>query len=647
METQEAMNLKSVVDVKAEPGDLEAYPQPGLLVPEALKEAGVEINFGVWGGHMWPFIDPMIKQGIKHVTVRHEGTAGYAAEAYARVSGKLGVCMATAGPGGTNLLSSVHQAAVSDTPMLCLLGGHECQDDGVATLQECYGEKVFESFTKLSKRLIDARTYKFWLRKAIQEAMTFPRGPSVLEFELNALTGPHPPYQNLYLENWLKEPVLVARPDPRVVEKILDLLSSTDKPVLYAGDEVMWTGAQAELREFARLAQIPVMGRRGGRGSFPEDDPLIWKSADIGAAADIFLVLGARMDFYDFFGTRFQIKKAVQIAEAPEYVSPWIPTELAVNANVKATLEDLIAALKKKSSPVPAARASWLEKVREVEKHRTDHLQQRAEQFKDLSPVHPAWLGKLIVEEADEMYKGELYYSFDAFTGSNFLSPYVQAKFAGQILDAGAFAGVGHGIGQAIGASFGCDKKKMVLAMMGDGGMGVHGMDVETALRHKLPIVYVVNNNGGWMGGSEAQYGRNFGWYGLPEGEVAPHFVIPDQRYDKMFEAIGCHGEWVTTNDGVRPALKRAFQAAEQGKTAVVNIKVDRSPVQSLLDSAICVNMWKHIPWNEATRYLRKMRLKFGGKAFKFEKYGLKPSDVKYDRWNLQEEDYELGIPED
>ncbi|HID94618.1 MAG TPA: thiamine pyrophosphate-binding protein [Candidatus Latescibacteria bacterium] len=638
------MEKKSKVDVKAKPGELEAYPHPGLLFPEVLKEEGVEMFFGIWGGHMWPWIDPMIKEGIKHITVRHESTAGYAAEAYSRVTGKIGVCCGTVGPGSTNIMSAVHQAHLSNTSVLVLLAGHEANDDGAYTLQECYAEKLYESFAKLAKRVIDARTYKFWFRKAIRTALKPPRGPAVLEFELNALTGPHPTENNLFLENWLKEPIPPTYPDPKAIERVLDIIYSSEKPAMYVGDEVMWNDAEAELREFVHLAQIPTMGRRGGRGSLPEDDPLIWKSADIGVESDLFIILGARLDFFDFFGNRFQIKKSVQIAEALDYIHPWVPTEFAIQANVKTTLRAMIDYIKKNNPSPPSGREAWLEKVKETEKSRVEYLEKRALQFKDVNPVHPAWLSKVICDTVDEMYKGDVYYIFDAFTGSNILSPYIQAKFTGQVIDSGPQAGVGHGIGQAIGASLGCDKKKMVFAMMGDAGMGLHGMDVETAIRHKLPIVFLVNNNDGWIGGSDAQYGKNLAWYGIPEGEVVPHYVIPDQRYDLMFEAIGCHAEWITEPDQVRPGLERAFKAAEQGKTAVVNVKVDKRPLQSILDSPICALMWKHLPWNETTRYMRKMRAKFLAGMFPFDKYGIEPEP--YDRWDLKDEDFELGIPE-
>jgi len=635
---------KSKVDVKAEPGDLEAYPHPGQLFPEALQKEGVEIFFGVWGGHMWPWLDEMIRSGIKHITVRHEQTGGYAAEAYARVTGKIGVCCGTVGPGTTNLVGAIHEAHLSNTPVLALLAGHEADDDGTYTLQECYAEKIYEDFTKISKRLIDARTYKFWFRKAIQTAMEKPRGPSILEFELNAVTGPYPAENKFYVPDWLKEPILPPQPHPAAVEKALEIMFSTDKPVIYAGDEVLWENAEGELREFARLTQIPVMGRRGGRGCLPEDDPLIWKSGNTGLESELFIILGARMDFFDFFGQRFGIEKAIQISETSAYLHPWIPTEVAIQCNVKTTLKAMIDFIKTHKPSLPSGRPAWLAKVQEAEKSRREHLQNRALQFKDVKPVHPAWLSKLICDTADEMYGNEVYYIMDAFTGSNILSPYINAKFTGQVLDSGPHAGVGHGVGQAIGASFGCNKKKMVFAMMGDAGMGLGGMDVETAFRHKLPIVFLVNNNDGWIGGSEAQYGKNLSWYGIPEGEVLPHYVTPDQRYDRMFEAIGCHGEWITEPDQVVPGLKRAFKAAEQGIPAVVNVKVDKRPVQAILDSPICAVMWKHLPWNETTRYMRKLRSKTLGAMYPFDKYGIETEP--YDRWDLKEEDFELGIPE-
>lgn len=638
---------KSKVDVKAERGDLEQYPHPGLLVLEVMQEEGVEMFFGVAAGHHWGIVDEMQKAGIKHVTMRNEMQGGHAAEAYARVSGKIGVCNGTAGPGATNLVSGVHQAYLSDTPLLAILGGHEVTGDFTHTLQEAYPEKMFAASAKMTKRIVEPTTLKYWLRRAFRTAMAYPRGPAVLDFAVSVLTGPHPAENWLYLENWLKEPMAPSYPDPATIERALEIIYATEKPVLYAGDEVLWNQADTELREFARLAQIPVMGRKGARGALPEDDPLIWKAGGVGLEADLFISLGARMDYFDFWGFRFMIKRSIQIAEAHDYIAPWIPTEIAINANVKSTLKAMIDCIKRNRPTPHSGRAAWLEKVREAEKKRVNYLEKKALNFKDRAPIHYGWLSKIICNTIDEMYGGDAYYIFDAFTGSNFLTPYVTAKFAGSVLDSGPHAGVGHGVGMAIGASYGCDKKKMVFAMMGDAGMGVGGMDVETALRHQLPIVYLVNNNDGWMSSNEMVYGRNMGWYGAPPGWPLHSRFIENQRYDLMFKPIGCHGEWVTAPDQIRPALERAFKSAEKGIPAVVNVDVDRKPVTSLIDTEMVNNIWRFLPWNEMSRFARKMRVRWLYNQFNFEKYGIKPEDHEnYDRWDPDEEDMEFGIPE-
>lgn len=639
------MTKKSSLDVKAELGELDVNPQPGLAFPELLNEAGVEVFFGVHGGHGWRWIDTITKSGIKQVTMRHEMQAAHAAEAYARVSGKLGVCFATAGPGQTNLISGVHQAHLSHTPLLVLLAANEQSGDRTFTLQMCEAEKLFSNSAKFVKRLYSPNVYRMWITRAIRTALNPPRGPAVLEIEAEALNAPNPESDKLWVPNWLKEPIPALYPDPKAVERVLEIIYASEKPVIYAGDEIMWNNAQAELREFAKLAQVPVLGRRGARGAMPEDDPLLWKAASIGIESDLFVLLGGRLDFFDFWGHRFKIDRAVQIAEAWDYIHPWLPTDMAIQANLKVTLRAMNKYIKENNPSPPAGRASWLEKVRETERARKAHLEKRAQQFKDYNPIHPAWLSKTIVDTIDEMYKNDVYYVFDAFTGSNILSPFIQAKFAGQMIDSGCHAGVGHGVGQAIGASLGCDKKKVVFAMMGDAGMGLGGMDVETAVRHKLPIVFLVNNNDAWMAGIGAIYGKNMEWFGTPKGEPVPNKFIPEQRYDKMFEAIGCHGEWITEPDQIRGGLERSFKAAATGTPAVINVKVDPMPVQAVLDHFQSVAPWTYLPWNETTRWMRKARVKYMQDYFPFDKYGIEPED--YDRWDLKEDDFELGIPED
>jgi acetolactate synthase-1/2/3 large subunit len=621
------------------PGALERAPNAGEYVAEALKEEGVEYVFGVHGGHMWAWLDPVLKSGIKQVTVRHEEAAGYAAEAYSRISGKTGVCVVTVGPGQTNVCSPIHQAHRTDTPMLVLTAGHEASHDGLGTIQEAYGEKLYSSITKVSKRLISNQMYKYWIKRAIQQAWEPRRGPAVLEFELDNMVGMCKPAE-FHLQNWLKQPMRPPLADPRDVEDIVRIIFSAQRPCMFVHDGIMWARADKEVTEFAELAQIPVMGRRGGRGAIPEDHPLCYKSPGVISQSDLFVLWGAKLDFYDFWGARWNISNTIQISDDPLSIHSWLPTELAVKADPGIVLKQVNEYIKAKGLEPPKGRAEWIKKVRDMEEKRREYLMQNAERFKDKKPVHGLYLSKTIYEALNDMYNNDVIYCADSFTGWNLLSPYAVVKHAGYSLDSGQQAGIGHSIGHSIGAAIATDKKKLIFAMMGDAGMGSAGGDIETAVRFKLPVVYCVYNNDGWTGDCEKAYGANFEYFNIEEGFPKPNKFSPDLRYDLMFADIGCHGEWVTSPAQIRPALERACRAAEQGKPAVVNVDVSNEPIQAIIDGPVVGLMWSHLPWNEIPNILKKMRRNTTPDMFPWDEYGIEVE--KYDRYERTPDDYDI-----
>nr|HID59436.1 thiamine pyrophosphate-binding protein [Desulfobacterales bacterium] len=627
-------------------GVLERSPNAGEWIAEALKEEGVEYIFGVMGGHEWPWLDPICRAGIKHITVRHEQSAGYAAEAYARVKGKIGVCNVTVGPGATNIFSAVHQAHLSNTPILVLSADHECSDDGLETLQECYAETIYSSFCKVSKRIIHNTQYKYWVRRAIRESTRPPkRGPSVLVIELEALLGApgggaYPPEPRFYLENFTKEPISVPYPDPDYLEKIVKLIYEAKKPAMFVGDGILWSRAGKELVEFAELAKVPVMGRRGGRGAIPENHPLCYKSAGVVNNSDLFILWGAKLDFYDFWGQRWQISRTVQVNDDYRWIYGWLPTEVSLISDAGAALRQAIKYIKEKGLEPPADRDEWIKEVQKMEEGRIEHLNKTADRFKDRKPIHGLYLGKVIRDTIEDLYKNDVIYCGDSFTGWNVTSPFVMSVHEGYVLDSGQQAGVGHGIGQAIGAAIATDRKKMVFAMMGDAGIGLAGGDIDTAVRHKLPIVYCVYNNDLWYGDGIKAYGKKMEALKPPEGEFLPNFLQEDTRYDKMYEAIGCHGEWVQDPTEIRPALERAFKAAEKGQPAVVNVDVSNELIQAISDTPLVMMMFSHLPWNEIPVIHRKMRRKHLAQVFPFDKYNIELED--YDRYEREPNDFDI-----
>ena len=212
-------------------------------------------------------------------------------------------------------------------------------------------------------------------------------------------------------------------------------------------------------------------------------------------------------------------------------------------------------------------------------------------EYHNARPIHPHRLAREIVELLDP--SATLIY--DSFTGSGFLTEWFRSRFAGQTLDAGPLAAVGHSIGMAIAAQL-ARPGKQIFVMLGDGGMGVGGMDIETAVRYKLPIVFLVYNNSSWMGIGPRQF--------LFDQEMPCWDMVPDIRYDRMFEEVGCHGEHVEDPEDIRPALERAFNS---GKTAVVNLVADPYVVHPMMASPLMGQflMWR--PWEELNENARRL----------------------------------------
>jgi len=623
------------------PGLLERTPTAGHYIVDCLKEEGVEYLFSVMGGHNSPWFDLALLEGIKQVTTRHEQTGAWAAEAYTRISGKTGVCLGTVGPGITNMFTPIHQAFLSQTPMMIMCGDHESVHDGMNTLQESYIEKYLTPITKLTKRVFNNATYKHWMRRAFQTAAEAPRGPVALGFEFESLLGRVQPTE-YYIDNWVKEPIKPAVADATDVAKLAKLLYEAERPCIMAGDGIMWARASKELVEFAELAQVPILGRRGGRGSIPEDHPLCFKSAGVVNESDLFILWGARLDFFDQFGERWKISRAIQINDDLNCLHGWVPTELAIKADPGAVLRQLLAYIKENKLKPSGKRASWIAHVQDVEKKRREYMVKNAYRFKDNKPIHGLYMAQVIYETINDLYNNDILYCGDSFTGWGTTNAYVIAKHAGGVFDTGAFAGVGHGIGQAIGAGLGTDRKKMIFSMMGDAGTGLAGFDIETAVRWKIPAVFAIYNDDMWIGFSELWWGKDCS--ALPPEVANPgvNLFLKDIRYDKMFECFGCHGEWVTEPEQLRPALERAFKAAEQCIPAVVNIDAGIDIVASTHMGPMGVACTSHIPWNKLTNFAKRHRRQYGEEMFKegFDQLGVERDDA--DRYERRPDDWDL-----
>ena len=536
----------------------------GEIIGKILKDKGVEYLFGIGGGHVMPLITGIVGQGIRLIHMRHEQSGVFAADGYARSARKPGISFGTAGPGMTNMVTGIGQAFIARSPVVCLFGQHQTVEDMQEPIQEAYGADICRSITKWSARCVDWRLLSFLTNKAYEDTMLSPQGPVALEIPLNIL------YQADKMKKQRAFTTDTAFPDREslaaagnsaAVEKAVEMLLSAERPVLVGGEGVHWAKADAEWKELVELLNIPAMTRRITRGMLPETHPLAFggkSRRSVLNKADLAVAVGLRLGYLEGYGGWAKgIDKFVQINENEAEIQRQVPTDLAIVGNPKLVLRQMIDILKE--SKETRRDSDWVSFAQEAVKATDAAIREEGMAAKADEPIHPAYLAQEITDFLDDSAT----IVYDAFTGTYYLTSRIKAGFSGQILDAGEFAGVGQGVGMGIGAQL-ARPGKQVFVMMGDGGIGIGGMDMETAIRYKLPVVFMVNNNSTWMAGS-------FHAYRDMLGEENNWDITPGIRYDQMFEGIDYHAEHVEKPEDIRPALERSFNS---GKTAIVNVVV-------------------------------------------------------------------------
>ena len=535
----------------------------GALVARILGEQGVRYCFTVNGGHTWPILSHLRENGVTMIHMRHEQSCAYAADAWARTTGTPGVLSVTAGCGLTNAVTGLCVAGLTGSPVICISGQHPTTEDYLGSFQEAYGTEICRTFSKFTKRVLDWSTIEVDLRLAFREATTAPQGPTVLEIPTNILYQQDDVARQRRGARIYPPDALRSAGDPAAIERALTALDGAERPLIVAGDGIFWSGAAAELQALARRLQIPVYTRRAGQGAVPEDDALAvrgaWKKPFTGRA-DVVLAVGFKFWSGEHFGeppTWNGDATYIQVDAAASRVGWHVPAEIPIVGDPKLVLRQLVD--RATALNLDGARrrgGAWLAEVAKVREGFDRALLEQEAGVHDAVPIHPARVVRDLLDVMDR----DATLVIDSFTLSGWLSQWFAATFPGQIVDAGPLAPVGHGPGMGIGAQL-ARPGKQVIVVIGDGGLGIGGMEIETALKHKLPVVTLLWNNSSW--------GPSFDQMPMLRGRVDPFDMLPELRYDRMFEAIGCHGEHVTAPDEFRPALTRAFAS---GKASVINV---------------------------------------------------------------------------
>ena len=525
----------------------------GRLVAKRLKAHGVTKLFTLSGGHLFSIYDGCREEGVDIVDVRHEQSAAFAAEGWAKATRTPGVCALTAGPGVTNGMSAMASALQNASPMLVLGGRAPAFRWGQGSLQEIDHVPIVQAVTKLARTADTTTDIPGLVDEGLRVAAEAPTGPAFIDF----------PLDQVFMEADVDADGEVALPDPAAapaadgdaLDRVAELLRRAERPVVMAGTGLYWARGEEALVRLCEELSVPVFVNGLGRGCVPADHPLFFSRAR-GAGlkgADVALVIGVPMDFRLGFGGSFgDDTQVVVIGSArPERAHPREPAA-ELYGGVAATLD----ALRTGASGGPD-RSAWTASLREVENEK------RAGEQDDLtdgrSPLHPLRvyheLGQVLDRDAIVIGDGG---DFVSFAGR-----VIETYEPGCWMDPGPYGCLGSGPGYALAAKV-AHPDRQVCLLLGDGAFGFAGMEFDTFVRHGLPIVGVMGNNGIW---ALEKHPMEF-LYGY---SVAAE-LQPGCRYDEVVRALGGHGELVTTPDELRPALDRAFAS---GKPALVNVLTD------------------------------------------------------------------------
>lgn len=534
----------------------------GQLAVAVAQAHGVETMFTLSGAHVFPMYDGAVKAGeegrpMRLLDVRHEQTAAFAAEATGKLTRVPGLAVLTAGPGVTNGVSAMAQAQFAGSPMVVVGGRAPNNRWGTGALQEIDHLPIVGPVTKHAATLMTANDVAAGFDEAFTAARTSHRGPTYVDV----------PMDEFFNVGTGKLPVVGAdagrgaEPDSDAIDRIAGLLAAAARPLLILGTDVWADGAETAALRFVEAIGVPTITNGMGRGVIPGGHPLLVTKARGSAigGADLVVVVGTPLDFrlgYGVFGGKDGAEPAqvVHIGDSPTQVSAHAALAGSVSGDLTAVLNGLQAAVERGNRP------DWSGWVGPLQETVAAAAARDAELLSaEADPVHPARIyGELVPRLADDAVVIGDGGDFVSFAGK-----YVEPKRPGCWLDPGPYGCLGAGLGAAIAARVARPSSQVVL-LLGDGAAGFSLMDVDTLVRHDLPVVMVMGNNSAWgleKGPMQMLYGY----------DVAAD-LAPRTGYDKVVSALGGAGETVTDPRQIGPALDRAFAA---GAPYLVNVITD------------------------------------------------------------------------
>lgn len=534
----------------------------GHLVARVLKNENVAHIFTLCGGHIAPVYDGCLDEGIRVVDTRHEQAAAHAADAYGRLTRGIGVAAVTAGPGVTDAVTAVANAYYAGSPLVLLGGAAPLSQQGRGALQEIEQVAILKPITKWSTTIRETSRIPEMLTQAIRIALSGRPGPVFVELPFDVLF-------NFVEEDDVKFPSSYrssarAFGDPRAVTAATRLIAESSRPTLLAGSQVYWDGAGEALASFVEATSAPIFTNGMGRGTLAMDHPNCLQLSR-GAAfreSDLIIAVGTPMDFRLHYGEFEGNPKLIQIDVDPSEIGRNRSVDIGIVGNAEAILGQLTGAL---TQTLKGKRFDeWLSHLQAIEEDK--HTAQAVWEDCGDRPIHQLRLAR----DLNRFIDANTIVIGDGGDVVGLAAKVLTIRKPGHWLDPGPLGCLGVGLPFALAAQL-LNPGDKVLVLSGDGSFGLNGMEFDTAMRFKLPIVVVVGNDGQW------------GEIRLPqvalvgEERAVATQLAPETRYDLFAQAFGGYGELVDDPDEILPAVKRAFAS---GEPSVVNVLLDPEGVK-------------------------------------------------------------------
>jgi acetolactate synthase-1/2/3 large subunit len=531
----------------------------------AAKRLGISTIFTLVGDHLNEVLFEAARAGMQIVDLRHESGVTHAADAWARIHRRPALSLVTGGPGHTNSLTGMATAHLAGSPLIAVSGSRHSKMGGRNAFQDIDQVGMARPVVKWAGEPPDAAAIPAYLERAYREADSGRKGAVHLTIPVDLFLT------NVKAASALHETPVATTSQPVPCGEVLEMLRAAERPVVIAGSGVWWGHAEQALREFIELTSLPLYTITMARGVVPDDHPLAMGYADPALnyavhtayrEADLFLVIGKRIDYrLGMGGTRVfpAAARFIQIDIHAAELGLNRKLDLGICAGAREALEQLTEAAGKEKWP----ERPWIGRLRQLRADWQGELDRVASDTS--TPLHPA----AFFRELREALPREVLYSWDGGDFAHWGRAMLPARHAGGWLRLGPLGTIGSSLPNGLALQL-AHPDRPVVAITGDGALGFYIAEMDSLVRHRLPLVLIVGNDAGWGLERELQSAA-------ARGDSTVACELRQTRYDVVMQGFGGAGETVERIDQIRPAIARAL-AARQPYCINVRVRGARSP---------------------------------------------------------------------